>query len=452
MADNNNGSWLGNALKSAASGLVGGAPGALLSMGTSLIGSIFGNNMNRKNQERTQAWQEKMNLQQQQWQEDMWNMNNAYNSPQAQMQRLQAAGLNPNNASAAILGTNATSQMAQQPTIPNGNPLPAVNMDLVGAMNEGMRTNKEMSLLDAQRENIEADTLGKLKNTESVDAQMKLWEKEGQLMDIQILNEPKKYEAIINEANQLAAKAAAEAHLSDSEARKLDYIIENILPLEKQLSEGKIQLTQQELKQSVAQTAALFAQASLAYAQAKTEGKKQDLLEKQAQGQGIENSIRGIDALFEFGDKLLGRKYTAEQIKNLKFTNSELSYAKKFLEANGVPMSILNSAALPEFIKLGMLANVEGFGGNAEQIGNLTYLKNTGDDLQGLFGTAFQIVATAAGSIAGGVGAGVGAGMAAGIVSNRHVPGALNAPPHNYEHMGNIPYRNTSTTTWNWNH
>lgn len=450
MADNNNGSWLGNALKSAATGLVGGAPGALLSMGTSLIGSIFGNNMNRKNQERTQAWQEKMNLQQQQWQEDMWNMNNAYNSPQAQMQRLQAAGLNPNNASAAILGTNATSQMAQQPTIPNGNPIPGVNVDLVGAMNEGMRTNKEMQLLESQRENIEADTLGKLKNIEGTDAQIKLWQKQGDLMDIDILNKPKEYEAVINQANQLAAKAAADAHLSESEANKLDYVVENILPLEKQLSEGKIQLTQQELKEGVARTASLFAQAALAYAQAKTEGKKQDLLEKQAQGQGIENTIRGIDALFEFGDKLLGRKYTAEQIKNLKFTNSELAYAKKFLAANGVPMSILNSTSLPEFIKLGMLANVEGFGGNAEQIGNLTYLKNTGDELQGLVGLGFQVVGTAIGSVAGGVGAGIGAGVAAGVVS-KHIPGAKNAPPHDYQHQGNIPYRNTSTTQWNWN-
>lgn len=439
--------WFTDALKTAASSLVGGLPGAMLGMGTSVIGSLVSNNMNRSNQALTQAWQEKMNLQQQEWQEGMWNKTNEYNNASNQMQRLMDAGINPNAAAAQVAGTNSAAQLAQQPQIPAGNPIPGVNMDLTGGAMQGMAANKEMQLLDAQREGIEIDNALKLRQTDAVGSQIKLWEKQGNLLDIDILNKPREYEANIDYINELKNKAVADAHYTKSEAKQLDYIIENILPVQKRLAEANVSLTQQEFKESVGRTAAVFAQAALAYEQRNTEKSKQDLLEKQTEGQGIENTIRGIDALFEFGDKFLNRKYTAEQIKNLKFTNKELEFAKDFLQKNGVPMEILNSSALPDFIKLGLLANVSGFGGNEGDISSGVYMHNEFQKSSNLFNTAFSIITTAAAAAASGVGAGV----AAGVVAGKHIPGAKNAPPYkaNQGTIGQYVWNNSSST-WNY--
>lgn len=46
---------------------------------------------------------------------DFWNMNNSYNSPQAQMARLQEAGLNPN----LVYGNGATATSSSAPNVPN---------------------------------------------------------------------------------------------------------------------------------------------------------------------------------------------------------------------------------------------------------------------------------------------------------------------------------------------
>lgn len=59
--------------------------GSAVSTAGGIIGQAMANKANRK-------------LQQQQlnWNEEMWNQNNQYNTPQAQMQRFRDAGLNPN--------------------------------------------------------------------------------------------------------------------------------------------------------------------------------------------------------------------------------------------------------------------------------------------------------------------------------------------------------------------
>lgn len=293
MADNNNnGSWLGDTLKGGASSLIGGVPGALLSMGTSLIGSIFSNNMNRKNQAMTQAWQEKMNLQQQQWQEDMWNMNNAYNSPQAQMQRLQAAGLNPNNAAAAVLGTNATSQLAQQPTIPNGNPLPAVNMDLVGAMNEGMRTNKEMQLMEAEQEDIQASadlkrmqegyTREQMAGQKVINGQMafKLW------LDWFFSPQERATNLKVLEAGVAKTLAETSGITYDNEIKQFNKNV--LLPLMEQEGHAKIRQINQAISESVSRMAANYAQAA-------KDNAAKDLLQSQEVGQEEQNAILGFE-------------------------------------------------------------------------------------------------------------------------------------------------------------
>lgn len=61
------------------------AAGAAIGAGANLISSLFGNAARKKEASRQRAWNERM-----------WHMENAYNTPEAQMARLKQAGLNPN--------------------------------------------------------------------------------------------------------------------------------------------------------------------------------------------------------------------------------------------------------------------------------------------------------------------------------------------------------------------
>ena len=78
---------------------IGTAIGALGGAAISAIGNFFGNKSNHKASreafERESKFAREERLAQQQWIEQMYEKNNSYNSPAAQMQRLKDAGLNP---------------------------------------------------------------------------------------------------------------------------------------------------------------------------------------------------------------------------------------------------------------------------------------------------------------------------------------------------------------------
>ena len=95
---------------------------AAISGGTSLLNAGITSTMNAA----TRKWNEKMYALQRQHALQDWEMQNAYNSPQAQMERLKAAGLNPNlvygqgavaNASQGVRSTDAKSWNPQIPQI-----------------------------------------------------------------------------------------------------------------------------------------------------------------------------------------------------------------------------------------------------------------------------------------------------------------------------------------------
>lgn len=74
--------------------------GALIGLGGSLFGGLFGSKSSsakaqltatrETNEQNYKIWQE-----QKQHEIDMWNMQNAYNTPEQQVARLREAGLNP---------------------------------------------------------------------------------------------------------------------------------------------------------------------------------------------------------------------------------------------------------------------------------------------------------------------------------------------------------------------
>ena len=89
------GAAIGSAISPGLGTIIGGIGGAAISA----IGSFFGNRRNRKASreafERESKFAREERLAQQEWIEQMYEKNNSYNSPAAQMQRLKDAGLNP---------------------------------------------------------------------------------------------------------------------------------------------------------------------------------------------------------------------------------------------------------------------------------------------------------------------------------------------------------------------
>lgn len=89
------GAAIGSAISPGLGTVIGGIGGAAISA----IGSFFGNKSNRKQSaeafDRESKFAREERLAQQQWIEQMYEKNNSYNSPAAQMQRLKDAGLNP---------------------------------------------------------------------------------------------------------------------------------------------------------------------------------------------------------------------------------------------------------------------------------------------------------------------------------------------------------------------
>lgn len=114
------------------------------------INAMTQGSMNRK----TREWNEKMyNLQRQHSLQD-WTMQNDYNSPEKQMQRLKSAGINPNmafargtvdNQGGVVRSSEAKSWSPQAPTF-----------DLGQAAQSGLSAYYDLKLKDAQYDNLKA--------------------------------------------------------------------------------------------------------------------------------------------------------------------------------------------------------------------------------------------------------------------------------------------------------
>lgn len=126
---------------------------SLISAGGNLLGSLFGfgsqQSTNAANMEIAKYQYEK-NL-------EMWNRNNAYNSPQAQMQRLKNAGLNPNlvYGNGAVGNASSTPPQFEAPTMQA-----YTNFGDLGA-SAGVDAYMRSRMVDADIRNRDADTFNK---------------------------------------------------------------------------------------------------------------------------------------------------------------------------------------------------------------------------------------------------------------------------------------------------
>lgn len=117
------GATIGSAISPGLGTVIGGIGGAAISA----IGSFFGNKSNRKQAaeafERESKFAREERLAQQQWIEQMYEKNNSYNSPAAQMQRLRDAGLNSD-----LMYSRGDVGNATAPEAPTQAPTPRFNV------------------------------------------------------------------------------------------------------------------------------------------------------------------------------------------------------------------------------------------------------------------------------------------------------------------------------------
>lgn len=173
-------SWLGNilgkvggAIKSVASPFVSGAFG----IGSTLLNNKSQRETNETNMQIAQMnnqWSEKMMEKQHQYDLEMWNKNNEYNTASAQRQRLEDAGLNPSlmmNGGSAGTAQGGSSVGMPSPSTPNIQPMRYDGF--ANAINNTIQTlmamdknNAEVGKLDAEKDYIDAMARVKTKEIE----------------------------------------------------------------------------------------------------------------------------------------------------------------------------------------------------------------------------------------------------------------------------------------------
>ena len=98
---------LGSALASMIPGVGKVASGMLSTLGGGLF-NLGQNDYNSREANENRQFQREERLASQQFNLDMWNLNNKYNSPVEQLKRAQAAGINPNDAINGMQGATST--------------------------------------------------------------------------------------------------------------------------------------------------------------------------------------------------------------------------------------------------------------------------------------------------------------------------------------------------------
>lgn len=144
----NNNNSMGPALIGAAGSVIGGALG--------FLGQQSANKTNLKIARETNAANRANQEYQNEWNLEMWNKQNEYNSPAAMRQRLEAAGLNP-----IMTGLDGVSQADQLQSADYvatpGAPMLNSGEFLGNGISNAMKTMAEIKLLDAQAKKTDAD-------------------------------------------------------------------------------------------------------------------------------------------------------------------------------------------------------------------------------------------------------------------------------------------------------
>lgn len=129
-------------------------------------------------------WQVEQQQKQNDFNVKMWKLNNEYNNPQNQIKRLMDAGISRSGAASMLTGGESSGVTASDmPSAPNQNRVPQMLSTILGGI-------KEMSLLKASKENLEANTRKIIseadRNEKTLTFDLDLLKKQGDFMDKQM--------------------------------------------------------------------------------------------------------------------------------------------------------------------------------------------------------------------------------------------------------------------------
>lgn len=161
-------------------GLLGSLVGGLFGAGSSAMQNAQNaqsvretNQMNYKINQMNNQFNERMAMQQRDWQENMWNKENAYNTASAQRQRLEEAGLNPylmmNGGSAGTASSVGTGAAATSSGNAHMQPFQADYSGIaqsIGSVFQSQVQQAQVSQLQGQKDLADAQAMQALSNVD----------------------------------------------------------------------------------------------------------------------------------------------------------------------------------------------------------------------------------------------------------------------------------------------
>lgn len=161
-------------------GLFGSIAGGLLGVGSSVIQNSQNrqnvretNQMNYKINQMNNQFNERMAMQQRDWQENMWNKENSYNTASAQRQRIEEAGLNPylmmNGSSAGVASSAGTGAVSSSSGNAQMQPFQADYSGIaqsIGTVFQSQVQQAQSSQLQGQKNLAEAQAMQALSNVD----------------------------------------------------------------------------------------------------------------------------------------------------------------------------------------------------------------------------------------------------------------------------------------------
>lgn len=292
-----------------------------------------------------QDFTERMWNQTNDWNLAQWNRENEYNSPAAQMERFALAGINPNNAAAAIAGNDSAAGSTQASPVgspsapsapsPTGTDLAQQIMGIGGTAIDSVKTAVDAyKTIKAEMPNISADTQNKqadtnLKNeqalTEQKDRERLIEEIRGMKFD-NVFIKPATLDNIrannnltvakMDEARQNIENMKGELDLMDKKKTEIDA---NIAYLKSQK-----EYWEEAAKTAVSEQARNYAQARAADASAAYSAALKEQADEDTRGKRIQNNINqelvdlGYDPNEHDTKNLLGKQTSVNNARAAK--------------------------------------------------------------------------------------------------------------------------------------
>lgn len=239
---------------------IAGVTGALNAVGN-LVGNLVNYGSDRTNNERQRQLMYEANR----LQRENINAQNAYNSPAAQISRLESAGLNP-----ALMYGNGSGDTGLQSSVPSVDTpnfvAPKVgSTDITGAMTP--LVNAELAKANIEKTNAETEEiLSRIPGT-GADSEYKVRSLDSRLQNLELTNQSIEISndlGRINQGVQSKYRELLESRkvLTDWQQKELEYKVTNLLPQEREEILSRISLNQGKVAEMCAQIRYLSEQVS----------------------------------------------------------------------------------------------------------------------------------------------------------------------------------------------